>query len=243
MKSGFSKHNNSIPSRQGVPGMFDRIVPTYDFLNRVLSFGQDKAWRSASAKSFPKGNGFKVVDVATGTADQLISILKYHKIKTAVGLDKSNEMLSIARNKIIKQKFDKYTALIQGDALSIPLKNKSVELVTISFGIRNFSDLNKALSEVKRVLKPKGKIIILEFSIPKNHFIKYIYLFYLRNLVPFVGSIISGNRHAYSYLNKTIETFPYGEEFCKIMQDAGFSNVNFKQLSFGIATIYEGDKK
>jgi demethylmenaquinone methyltransferase / 2-methoxy-6-polyprenyl-1,4-benzoquinol methylase len=220
-----------------VTKIFDKIAFRYDVLNRILSFGQDLAWRNTLSKKLGKNNKV-IVDIGTGTADQIVLNHKYCKNSLLIGVDRSRNMLSIGKKKTNKLGAN----LINGDALRLPLKNKSVDIVTISFGIRNFIDIDKALLEVSRVLKQNGKVIILEFSIPENSFIKNIYLFYLRNIVPFIGSIISRNKDAYEYLNKSIEKFPYGKEFCKIMKDIGFKKINFEKLSFGVAMIYEGEK-
>lgn len=221
--------------------MFDKIAATYDFLNKILSFGQDFFWRLSLAKKLPKNN-IKVLDIGTGTAAQIVANHKFCKnIKFSVGLDSSSNMILRGKNKIKENRLSN-ADFVQGSALNIPLKNKSFDAITIAFGIRNFLDFEKALLEAYRVLKAKGKVIILEFSIPKNNFIRNIYLLYLRTFVLLIGSIISGNKDAYSYLNKSIKAFPNESEFCGIMQDAGFKHIKTKNLGFGIATIYQGEK-
>ena len=231
------------PSKHDAWRMFDRIAGRYDQLNRMLSFGQDLLWRSAVAKCLPKKDGQRILDIATGTADQLISIFKRHgNSHRAIGLDMSGEMLAIGRNKIQKRTLDQQITLVHGNALNIPIANDSIDAVTITFGIRNLVDINQGLREMNRILKSGGYAIILEFSMPENRFFRQLYLFYLRNLLPRIGGLISGDRYAYTYLNKTVETFPYGEKFCSIMRQEGFSQIKTIQLNLGIATIYRGQK-
>ena len=231
------------PPRQDAWRMFDRIAHRYDLINRLLSLGQDLLWRSAVAKCIPKKEKQIIVDIATGTADQLISIFRrLGKDHKAIGLDMSGEMLAIGRKKIIKQGLGRNAVLVHGDALKIPVSNCSVDAITITFGIRNLIDVEQGLREMHRILKPGGIVVILEFSLPENRLFRPVYLFYLRNILPAIGSFISGDNYAYRYLNKTVETFPYGEEFCKIMRSAGISQTNTIQLNFGIATIYKGWK-
>ena len=221
--------------------MFDKIAPTYDLLNRILSFGHDFFWRLSLAKKLPKNN-IKVLDIGTGTAAQIIANHKVCKnIEFSVGLDSSSNMILKGKNRIKENRLCNVD-FVQGGALNIPLKSKSFDAVTIAFGIRNFLDFGTALSEVNRVLKSNGKVIILEFSIPKNNFIRNIYLLYLRTFMPLIGTIISGDKHAYRYLNKSIETFSNQKNFCEIMHTAGFKHIKTKNISFGIATIYEGEK-
>ncbi len=223
--------------------MFDQIAHRYDFLNHSLSLGQDILWRRRVSK-YISGKTFSTfLDIATGTGDQLIRIVnKVNTIQSAVGVDMSRNMLNIGLKKIAKRNIQNRVALVQGDALNLPIYSDSVELITISFGIRNVIDVSKSLDEMFRVMKTEGMLIILEFSIPQNTLFRCFYLFYLRNILPIIGSFISGNKKAYTYLNKTIETFPYGNEFCKIMKQAGFTKITAKPLTFGIATIYCASK-
>ena len=231
------------PTRQNAWKMFDRIAPRYDFLNRSLSFGQDILWRSSVAKWVPKEQNQNLLDLATGTADQLLSISKrVGTLRTAIGIDMSGEMLAIGRKKLDQSEVGKKITLLRGDALKIPLLNNSMNTITIAFGIRNLIDVSSGLKEMYRILKPQGTLIILEFSIPSNFFFRPIYLFYFRNILPVIGSFVSGDKKAYHYLNNTVETFPYGRGFCELMSKAGFGDIKTKQLNLGIATIYKGTK-
>ena len=241
MGSPNHKMNSNSPSRTDVWKMFDRIAPRYDLLNRVLSVGQDVLWRHSVAKQIPSSSSQSILDIATGTADQLITICKkFHHVQYAVGIDMSLEMLSIGKRKVEKKNLNKLIKLIHGNALQLPFQDDSMDVITITFGIRNLVDIDIALTEMKRILKPGGKLIILEFSLPTNRLFQMIYLFYFRNILPAIGSLVSGDQKAYRYLNSTVETFPYGQAFCNIMKQAGFKKIDLNELHFGIATIYSG---
>jgi len=233
---------DGAPSANESWKMFDRIAHRYDLLNRLLSCGQDVVWRKKIAKHLPE----KIenhLDLATGTGDQIFHLWKVHgNIQHATGIDLSEGMLEHGRPKIAKRGLNDKVSLQKGDAANIPFEDGRFDSTTISFGIRNVVDVRKSLGEMLRVLKPAGRSIILEFSLPKNPVIKKLYLIYFRKILPFIGGKISGDSYAYNYLNKTVETFPYGDEFCQLMRDAGFQDVKAKQLTFGIATIYQGDK-
>jgi demethylmenaquinone methyltransferase/2-methoxy-6-polyprenyl-1,4-benzoquinol methylase len=242
-KKVISNDNKKSPSRKEVWLMFDRIAHRYDLLNRLLSFGQDVVWRNRLARHLNDNPDQKILDLATGTGDVLLSLQKKsHVLKEGIGIDMSEKMLEIGRKKIIERKLQNILTLIVGNANDIPFPENSFDVVTIAFGIRNVDDTDKALCEMYRVLKNDGRLIILEFSLPANRFIRNLYLFYFRNILPKIGGIISGDSYAYNYLNETVETFPYGEQFGKLLVSNGFQNVNVKTLTFGIASIYRGDK-
>ena len=222
--------------------IFDEIAKTYDLLNRILSMGIDVYWRHKLLKHLPKRKDMVTLDLATGTGDVPLVLVKSPDIKNIIGMDLSKGMVSIGREKIKKRGLDHIVDLRIGDGTDISLPDASVDMVTISFGIRNFSDPKKSLKEIRRVLKPGGRLQIMEFSIPKNWFFKKIYFFYFRNLLPFIGNIISGHKDAYTYLNHTVEDFAYGAEFEGWMKEAGFVSTKFIPLTFGISTLYIGDK-
>ena len=231
------------PKRENVYQMFDRIANRYDLLNRLLSFRQDVVWRKKVASLLPKKENISVLDLATGTGDLLLSMNDYSQnLKYGVGLDMAGEMLKYAVIKTDDKKLSEKLSFVRGDAVNIPFAESTFDAVTIAFGIRNVVDVDKSLSEMYRILSKNGKALILEFSLPKNRLIKAGYLFYFRHILPRVGGIISGDSYAYRYLNQTVETFPYGKEFCHLMEKAGFSNVQEHRLTFGIATIYEGER-
>lgn len=232
------------PPRNEVWKMFDRIAPRYDLLNRLLSLGQDVIWRRKVAQHVKNIPDQHILDLATGTADLLLTVYQKNPlVQSGVGIDLAEKMLDIGKQKIAEQQLDDKLRLQIGDATDIPFPDRVFDAVMIAFGIRNVEDLQKALREMQRVLKPGGRAIILEFSLPANRFIRGIYLFYFRHILPRVGAIISGDGYAYRYLNETVETFPYGDEFCQLMTQADFRDVAATPLTFGIATIYQGDKE
>jgi demethylmenaquinone methyltransferase/2-methoxy-6-polyprenyl-1,4-benzoquinol methylase len=224
--------------------MFNRIAKTYDSVNRLLSFGLDVGWRKKVGLLLPKKEQVALLDLATGTADQVLLLCKEHpqQISEAIGMDLSEGMLEKGREKVVQLKLQDIIRLETGDAVNIPSENSSFDAITISFGIRNVPDVPTSLREMHRVLRPEGKTLILEFSMPKNPIVRFGHLFYLRYVLPLVGGLISGDYEAYKYLNTSIEAFPYGESFCSLMREAGFSTVRQHPVTFGIATIYEGIK-
>lgn len=223
--------------------MFDRIAHRYDLLNRMLSLGQDVVWRKKVARHLPDQPELHVLDVATGTGDLIIFMQQANAaVKSGIGIDMAEKMLEFGRPKLEKAGISDQFSLKTGNAVAIPFSDNQFDAATISFGIRNVIDVPKALSEMHRVLKKNGRALILEFSLPKNALMRGLYLFYFRNILPRIGGLISGDSFAYRYLNDTVESFPYGEDFCKLMRDAGFRDVKTAPLTFGIATIYQGDK-
>lgn len=231
------------PSKKEVWRMFDRISERYDLLNRLLSFGQDIIWRKHLTANLSDHPQQKILDIATGTADVLLSIVKDSRnVKYCIGIDMALKMLEFGRRKIRERKLSQIVKLLPGDAMLLPFLDYQFHAVSIAFGIRNVLDVELSLAEIYRVLKEGGRLLILEFSIPKNRIFKELYLFYFRYILPKIGSFLSGDRYAYRYLNQTVEAFPYGEAFCDLMKRAGFKNIETKPLSFGIATLYRGDK-
>jgi len=223
--------------------MFNDIAFRYDFLNRFLSAGIDVRWRKKAIKQLLSIKPKIILDVATGTADVAImasGILKPDKI---TGIDISDGMLDFGRKKLQKLGLEKTIELLNGDCETINFKNESFEAVTVAFGVRNFENLEKGLSEILRVLRPGGKLVVLEFSKPKSAFVKAIYNFYMKIITPNVGKIFSKNRHAYQYLDESIQQFPEGKNFTNILDNLGYTNTYTKPLSLGICSIYCGEKK
>ncbi len=222
--------------------IFNRIAKSYDSVNRVLSFGLDVGWRKKVNTLLPNRTKLRLLDLATGTADQVIMLCDINEnIETAVGMDLSEEMLDIGRKKITR--FNGKIRLETGDAVKLPVADSTYDAVTISFGIRNVPDVPASMKEMYRVLTNGGKALILEFSLPKNPIVRFGHLFYLRWVLPLVGGIISGDYAAYKYLNTSIEAFPYGDSFCDLLRNAGFETVKAHPVTFGIATIYEASKE
>ncbi len=223
--------------------MFDRIAPRYDLLNRLLSGRRDVAWRKKMVTLIPDRDHLLLLDIATGTADQIISLMQASpRINQAIGIDMSEGMLEIGRDKIKRLGWQDRVTLNTGDAMAIPGDASTFDVATMSFGIRNVINVTECLRDVYRVLKPGGRALILEFSTPVVPWFRPIYFFYLRHLLPVIGGMLSGDRKAYHYLNRTIQTFPSGDAFCQLMTEAGFEKVKATPLTLGIASIYKGDR-
>lgn len=222
--------------------IFNEIAGTYDFLNRALSMGIDVKWRKEFIRNLPPRRSLEVLDLATGTGDVALVVGRDQKVIKVKGLDMSEGMIEIGKEKIQEQNLQKTINLGIGDGVTIPEEDNSYDVVTLAFGIRNFYDPQKSLENIQRVLRPGGRALIMEFSLPKNFIIKAFYLFYFRYLLPFIGNIVSKHKDAYTYLNKTVEDFPYGEDFMKMMKNAGLKRVREVPLTFGIASLYIGEK-
>ncbi len=228
--------------KASVPEMFNRISPQYDMANRILSFGMDLRWRRSLAAHLPSGGNLALLDLATGTGDQIRALFETGaSISKAMGIDLSSGMLEIAKAKFSKKPYGNKTTFQEADALALPFQDGSFDVCTFSFGIRNVQNPIQALKEMLRVAAPEGRCLILEFSLPENLFRKP-YLFYLRHLLPRLGGWISKDQEAYRYLNRTIEDFAYGETFLQWMRESGWSRVSAIPLLFGSVTLYRGDK-
>lgn len=222
--------------------MFDRIVRRYDLLNRVLSLRLDLSWRRQLARLLPAGPGLRVLDLATGTGDMLFAILDEHPdAARLMGMDMSAKMLSRGREKLRERQMLDTTPLVRSDATSIAAADGAFDAVTMAFGIRNVEHVLTALREARRVLRTGGRLLILEFSIPRGPFC-WVYLFYLRHVMTRIGGYVSGDVAACEYLNRSIEHFPCGEAFCQLLREAGFRNVRARPQTLGIATIYSGER-
>lgn len=229
--------------RPDVGPMFDRISRTYDLLNHLLSLGRDFSWRRTTIRSLDSRGDFRILDLATGTGDMLIALMRHRPdVTRATGLDISEKMLAVCRAKLAKRDLLNRAELVCGDASRTPFTDGTFDAVTMAFGIRNTPDAGATLREIHRVLKPGGVTAILEFSLPTCPVTRWFYLRYLRWIVPPVGSLVSGDRHAYRYLNESIEGFQQPAEFCRLMQEAGFREISATPLTFGVASIYRGVK-
>ena len=228
--------------RASVGAMFDSIAPRYDFLNHFLSFGIDRCWRRTAVSIIAKHHrNPEILDVATGTGDLAISAMKIDPAKVT-GIDISEKMFEVGREKIRKKGFSDKIELSEGDSEDIPFPDESFDVVMAGFGIRNFSDPSKGLREMKRVLRAGGLVLILEFSVPESFPFRQVYGFYFRRILPLAGRIISKDRMAYSYLPDSVSEFPYGGEFLEMMESAGFLRTGQRKLTGGIATVYTGFK-
>lgn len=221
---------------------FDEISPTYDLINKILSFGIDRYWRRCVVKSIPKKISLKILDLATGTADQALAVLEKRENASVIGVDLSEGMMSLGEKKARKRGFSDRILFKIASATSLPFENGSFDFITMSFGIRNISSLSMGIKEMLRLLRPGGTALILEFSLPKNRFLRRVHLFYIRYILPAIGGALSGNKKAYDYLNQTIETFPSGKSLCDLLKQEGFHHVKAKLLSFGIVTLYIASK-
>jgi demethylmenaquinone methyltransferase/2-methoxy-6-polyprenyl-1,4-benzoquinol methylase len=226
-----------------VKSMFNQIAKTYDKINRILSLGMDLRWRKQVAKHLPEAKKIHLLDLATGTADQLIALFesKQSSIHSAIGLDIAAEMVLLGEQKIQNKPYAKQIELQIGDAMHLPFEAETFHACTFSFGIRNIKDPLHGLEEMLRVLKPNGRCLILEFSLPKSPF-KWPYLLYLRHILPWLGGKLSHEPEAYRYLNQTIESFPSGSAFLDLLKRAGFTNAKAHPMAFGAVTLYVGEK-
>ncbi len=223
--------------------MFNEIAGRYDFLNCVLSLGQDARWRRALKKFLPPSDGQIILDLATGTADVLIVLTRNNpKIHRGFGVDPAVKMLEIGRKKIMARHLDDRLNLQLGDAQALPFGDETFDCVSIAFGIRNIPDFRLPLLEMYRVVKKGGRVLILEFSKPGNPILKAGHWLYLQIFVPIVGFLFSGNFKAYRYLTQTIQTFPDPDRFCKILKQMGFINIQPHRLMGGVAIIYVAQK-
>lgn len=221
--------------------MFDAISPKYDFLNHFLSFGIDRKWRRKLVGMLGERKPQAILDVATGTGDLAIAMASLRP-KKITGIDISEKMLEIGRQKLIAKDLQHLVTLSCSDSEKIPFSDNTFDAVTVAFGVRNYEDLEKGLTEMKRVLRPGGVMLILEFSHPESFPMKQLYLFYSGHIIPFLGRRISGNGKAYSYLPESVAAFPSGKRFLGILQRTGMNHCRQTRLTFGIATIYQAEK-
>ena len=221
--------------------MFDNISARYDFMNHFLSFGIDRIWRRKAVHLLKDIQPLYILDLATGTGDFALALLKL-KPKKIVGMDISKGMLDVGIKKMKERKVDHIIEMKHGDSEALPFESNSFDAVTVSFGVRNFEDLSQGLSEMLRVTRPGGKIVILEFSKPKKFPIKQSFRLYSKYIIPFFGKRIAKDEEAYAYLPESVQAFPEGQAFLDILTSLGYQNVSKKELSGGIATLYTGNK-
>lgn len=229
--------------KKNIGSLFDRIAKHYDFLNHLLSLNIDKRWRRKAVSSLPHQDKQTCLDVAIGTADLSIELLRQAPDTTIQGIDLSSEMMNIGKEKVQEKGLDSSVSFINASALDMPFEDNSFDIVMCGYGVRNFSDLDKGLSEMQRVLKPEGQLMILEFSYPDNRLIAWAYDIYFSHILPLVGRVVSKDKSAYSYLNKSVKTFVWGDKMKQRIEQAGFSACTYKPLTFGITTIYTATKE
>jgi demethylmenaquinone methyltransferase / 2-methoxy-6-polyprenyl-1,4-benzoquinol methylase len=255
--------DSELGKKQQIAEMFDKIAFRYDFLNRFLSGGVDVYWRKRAIREL-RGLGASgtmivgsamgprdadvtagptILDVATGTADMAIMMARYLPASRVIGVDISTGMLDIGRQKVARMHFEKKIALQTADSEALPFPDRHFDAITVAFGVRNFEHLEKGLGEMQRVLKPGGKLVVLEFSQPRTPGVRQLYDLYLRLVAPKIGRMISSSREAYQYLNDSVRAFPEGQHFIRILDDCGYVRTRLRRLSLGICSLYVGEKE
>ena len=234
--------DSDLSKKEQVAKMFNTISENYDSLNRMISFGIDVKWRKKVVALINNSEAKSILDIATGTGDLAINCAKNTKATTIKGLDISEGMLKVGKEKIEKEKLSNRIEMILGDSENLPFNDNSFDAITVAFGVRNFENLEKGLAEILRVLKPKGTFVVLETSVPKKSPYKQFYRFHSSTILPLMGKLFSKEGSAYSYLSESASKFPYGETFNNILRKIGFKEVINKPQTFGVATIYTATK-
>ena len=232
-----------MPSKEKIEGMFDNIAKDYDSLNHIMSLSIDKIWRRKAIKKIKDaGEATRVLDVACGTGDFSIAIAKAVRKGEVIGVDISKEMLEVMRQKVLKNKLESIISQEVGDGEALRFPDASFDRVVNAFGIRNFEDRDKGLREALRVLKPGGRLVILELSRPQNKIIRWFYDLYFLHILPIIGGKVSGDRAAYAYLPASVKAFPGKKEFTDELRRAGFVNITHRAFTFGICRMYTGER-
>jgi demethylmenaquinone methyltransferase/2-methoxy-6-polyprenyl-1,4-benzoquinol methylase len=226
--------------REQVELMFDRISPKYDLLNRLCSLGTDQGWRRKVIRLLGQEPVEHLLDVATGTAD--LAIMASKKANHVTGADISAGMLAHGRSKVEKAGLSDRITLVQADAANLPFADNTFDAITVAFGVRNFEDLAQGLRGMARVLRPGGRLFVLEFSTPRQTPFKQLFRFYFHRIMPIIGRLVSKDDAAYSYLPASVDAFPQGEQFSSILRSCGFRDVRAQLLTFGVATLYVARK-
>jgi demethylmenaquinone methyltransferase/2-methoxy-6-polyprenyl-1,4-benzoquinol methylase len=233
--------SSNLTKKAQVADMFNNIAGKYDFLNHFLSMGIDRGWRRKAIREIAAVQPKRILDVATGTGDLAIAALKASP-EQVIGIDIADQMLDVGRNKIKERKLDHIITLETGDSEQLRFENASFDAVTCAYGVRNFENLEAGLREMGRVLRPGGKLAILEFSHPKQFPIKQLYQVYFRYILPTLGKMVSKHSSAYTYLPESVRAFPEGKVFCEMLSRSGFREPKARPLTFGITTLYTATK-
>jgi demethylmenaquinone methyltransferase / 2-methoxy-6-polyprenyl-1,4-benzoquinol methylase len=228
--------------KEQVASMFNNISGTYDFLNHFLSLGIDIIWRKKAIRELLSAKPEKVLDVATGTGDFAFESIKILKPKQIIGVDISEGMLDVARKKIAERNLGHIFSVEKGDSEGLHFEDNTFDAITVAFGVRNYENLEKGLADMLRVLKPGGKVVILEFSKPRAFPVKQLYHFYFKYATPFFGGLFSKDKKAYAYLEESVQAFPDGKNFTALMEKVGYKHTKHRSLTFGISAIYTGIK-
>ncbi len=223
--------------------LFDTIAPTYDFLNHLLSLRRDFYWRKMAVREL-EGVGDWILDVATGTGDIAIRIIQHNGYQKKVfGLDFSEPMIKRAQQKILRKGFHRSIDLSRGDAIDLPFRENTFGASIIAFGLRNIPNKEQALLEMIRVIKNEGKVIVLEFTFPRDKLMRKLYPLYFKKFLPWLGGVISGDKEAYSYLPESVIQFPHAEDYEEMLKRSGLEEIRSRRLTFGIASIISGIKR
>jgi demethylmenaquinone methyltransferase/2-methoxy-6-polyprenyl-1,4-benzoquinol methylase len=246
--AGFA-HDSIVPDRRSerskkeqVAGMFDDIAHRYDFMNRFLSAGIDAGWRRKALRTLTPSSPRRILDVATGTAEVAILAAAMLKPEHILGIDISEGMLEIGRSKVDKAGLSEVIQLQKGDSEDIDAPDDSFDAVTVAFGVRNFADLTRGLSEIRRVLRPGGRLVVLEFSKPRLPGVRSLYRWYMERVAPGMGGLFTRNPAAYRYLNDSVRNFPEGHAFLEVLRTVGFCETSCERLSLGICSVYSASK-
>jgi demethylmenaquinone methyltransferase/2-methoxy-6-polyprenyl-1,4-benzoquinol methylase len=234
-------NDQTTSKKEQVATMFNNIAPKYDFLNQLLSMGIHKGWRKKTIKLLESQQPKQILDIATGTADFAIEAMKLNPEKV-MGVDISEGMLKLGQEKVNKLGLQNKIELKIGDSENLPFADKTFDAITVGFGVRNFENLEKGISDIYRVLRTNGTLAVLEFSKPTSFPVKQVYHFYFRYITPFIGKLFSKDSSAYTYLPESVNAFPAGEAFLEILKKAGFKDAKAIPLTFGIASIYIAKK-
>lgn len=243
MTQPVTPYGSGEAKKSQVSTMFNRIAASYDLLNRLTSFGIDVIWRKRAIAQLDAQQHHRILDVATGTADVALEIRRQiPNVEHITGLDISTEMLAFGREKVAKKGWDKQITLIEGDSEDLPFADNTFDAVTVAFGVRNFEHLEQGLREIHRVLRPGGKLVVLEFSHPTAFPIKQLFNFYFKYILPAVGRVISKDEKAYTYLYDSVQAFLNREAFLQQLSHLGYKSNQCKSLTFGISSLYTGIK-
>jgi len=242
MNQEVTPYSGTATKKEQVASMFNNISGTYDFLNHFLSLGIDIIWRKKAIKELKAQQPRIILDVATGTGDFAFESIKILGPDKIIGVDISAGMLEVAKRKIKERNLGHVFSVQLGDSEGLHFEDNTFDAITVAFGVRNYENLEKGLSDMLRVLKPGGKIVILEFSKPRVFPVKQVYHFYFKYATPFFGKLFSKDNRAYTYLNESVVAFPDGKAFTSLMDKVGYQNTKHRSLTFGISAIYTGVK-
>lgn len=233
-------YGSDAPKGRQVERMFDSIAPAYDLMNRAMTFGIDRLWRAKAVRMLRRHHPHDILDVATGTGDLAIELAGRLPLARITGIDLSSGMIAVGREKIARAGLSDRVRLDVADCLALPFADASFDCITVAYGVRNFADIEGGYREMRRVLRPGGRLCVIELSTPVNPLVKPLYKVYTRGIIPAVGRMVSKDPRAYSYLPESIAAVAQREQMCELMQRAGFTETGFRSLTFGVCCIYTG---